>query len=182
LKIQRATITFQQSRLSGTGALEFKGKLRDATTVYGGRTRRWRALASPRAGRGNVTFTGFETTSPAQSTSNARPTLDLTDAAGNVNPDARTLRSNVGGWARNCNSSGVKRRQTPLFQQTTSHAHGRLARRELSPATVVGGTPTNTLNGTLNPRGPPATSSTGWNDKTLNIAGQITGPGRFDLR
>ena len=126
-------------------------------------------LGFTKTGLGNLTLNNLNVVTGTVNVNAGTP--NLTNTAGNVNPLPNTP-INVAAGAQ-LQFFGVTAVNTTFNNNVTlngmSHG-GALA------GSVVGGSPTNTLTGTLTLA---ATSniSTGWNDKTFNISGKITGAG-----
>ena len=153
--------------ISGTGSLEFNESF-GRTTIYAAALNDG-GLGFTKSGKGNLTI---NTVGSVTGTINVNAgTLNLTNATGNLNPLPGAPISVLPG--AQLQFFGVTAVTTTFNNNVTLFGMtpgGALA------GSVVGGSPTNTLTGTLT-LDSTANISTGWNDKTFNISGKITGFG-----
>jgi autotransporter-associated beta strand protein len=153
--------------ITGTGTLEFNTTF-GRVPVYA-KALTDNGLGFTKSGPGGLTINTVGAVSGTVNVTGG--TLDLTDATGNVNPlPGASFNVSAGAQLQFFGVSGV----TTTFNNNIT-LNGMTPGGAFSGA-VIGGTPVNTLTGTLTLN---ATSniSTGWNDKTINFQGLITGSG-----
>ena len=167
LKLTDTTAFNSPITLSGTGSLEFN--MNTGRSLVYSKVLTDGGLGFTKTGKGNLALSGLNAVSGTVNVNEG--TLNLTDAAGNVNPLPNAPIVVAAG--AQVQMYGVTAVTTTFNNNITLNG---LTQGGALSGSVVGGTPTNTFTGTLTLN---ATSniSTGWADKTMNWTGVITGAG-----
>jgi autotransporter-associated beta strand protein len=170
--VYNATTFKSPTTINGGGSLEFNNDFGRTNAVTGAITDNGNGFT--KSGAGNMVLNTLSTVTGTVNVTGG--VLNLTDATGNVNPMPNAS-INVAAGAQ-LQFQGVSTVSTTFNNNVT--LNGLTPGGALAGA-VIGGTPDNTLSGTLT-LASTSNISTGWSDKTFRVTGKVTGPGglQFD--